>query len=89
MDAKRARLAEIARKSEDPAFWSDNAKAQALLGYEPTVDLEQGLRHTLAWCRSENAAAASRFCKSARHEPKRSVKARSPSSGRASSRHRP
>ncbi len=32
---------------------ADIAKAQALLGYEPTIDLEEGLQHTLDWCRSQ------------------------------------
>ena len=36
---------------------ADISKAKALLGYEPLVDLEQGLRHTLEWCRTESAAA--------------------------------
>jgi nucleoside-diphosphate-sugar epimerase len=39
---------------------ADISKAKALLGYTPIVDLEEGLRHTLAWCRGENTAAASR-----------------------------
>ena len=39
---------------------ADISKAKALLGYEPTVDLVEGLRHTLAWCRAESAMAASR-----------------------------
>ena len=39
---------------------ADISKAQALLGYTPTVDLEEGLRHTLAWCRGESAPAAGR-----------------------------
>jgi nucleoside-diphosphate-sugar epimerase len=39
---------------------ADIGKAQALLGYQPLVQLEEGLRHTLAWCRSEIAAARSR-----------------------------
>ena len=39
---------------------ADISKAQALLGYTPTVDLEEGLRHTLAWCRGESAAATAR-----------------------------
>jgi nucleoside-diphosphate-sugar epimerase len=39
---------------------ADIGKAQALLGYQPLVQLEEGLRHTLAWCRSEIAAAQSR-----------------------------
>jgi UDP-glucose 4-epimerase len=39
---------------------ADISKAKALLGYEPTVGLEDGLRHTLTWCQGESAAAASR-----------------------------
>src|SRR5262245_59566363 len=30
---------------------ADITKARALLGYEPTVNFEDGLRQTLAWCR--------------------------------------
>ncbi len=32
---------------------ADITKARRLLSYEPTVGLEEGLRHTLAWCRGE------------------------------------
>ena len=39
---------------------ADISKAKALLGYTPLVDLEEGLRHTLAWCQGERTAAASR-----------------------------
>jgi len=39
---------------------ADITKAKTLLGYEPTVSLEEGLKHTLEWCRSERPAAASR-----------------------------
>jgi nucleoside-diphosphate-sugar epimerase len=39
---------------------ADISKAKALLGYTPTVDLEEGLRHTLAWCQGESATAATR-----------------------------
>ena len=39
---------------------ADISKAKALLGYEPIVDLEEGLRHTLAWCQGERTAAARR-----------------------------
>jgi len=39
---------------------ADISKARRLLGYEPLIALEEGLRRTLAWCRSENAAAAGR-----------------------------
>jgi UDP-N-acetylglucosamine/UDP-N-acetyl-alpha-D-glucosaminouronate 4-epimerase len=51
---------EDARAGDVKDSQADISKAKALLGYEPTVDLEPGLRHTLAWCRSESAAAASR-----------------------------
>jgi len=37
---------------------ADISKARQLLGYEPIVQLEEGLRHTLDWCRSERPAAA-------------------------------
>jgi nucleoside-diphosphate-sugar epimerase len=37
---------------------ADIAKAHRLLGYTPLVSLEEGLRHTLEWCRSDAAAAA-------------------------------
>jgi nucleoside-diphosphate-sugar epimerase len=37
---------------------ADISKAKALLGYSPTVALEEGLRHTLAWCRGDTASAA-------------------------------
>ena len=33
---------------------ADITKAKTLLGYSPTVMLEEGLRHTLDWCRSEH-----------------------------------
>jgi UDP-glucose 4-epimerase len=36
---------------------ADISKAKALLGYAPTIPLEEGLRHTLAWCRSSSTAA--------------------------------
>jgi nucleoside-diphosphate-sugar epimerase len=36
---------------------ADITKAKTLLGYAPIVPLEEGLTHTLAWCRSEQAAA--------------------------------
>jgi UDP-glucose 4-epimerase len=39
---------------------ADITKARELLGYQPLVDLEEGLRHTLAWCQGESAPAASR-----------------------------
>ena len=36
---------------------ADITKAKDLLGYTPIVSLEEGLRHTLAWCRSERSVA--------------------------------
>ena len=39
---------------------ADMTKAKTLLGYQPTVSLEEGLRRTLEWCRAESAAAARR-----------------------------
>jgi UDP-glucose 4-epimerase len=36
---------------------ADIAKAKMLLGYEPTVGLEEGLRRTLDWSRAESAIA--------------------------------
>jgi len=35
---------------------ADITKARQLLGYTPTVGLEEGLQHTLEWCRSESAS---------------------------------
>jgi UDP-glucose 4-epimerase len=39
---------------------ADITKAKTILGYTPTVSLEEGLRHTLDWCRGDRAAAAGR-----------------------------
>lgn len=33
---------------------TSNDKAQKLLGYIPQVDIEEGMRRTIAWCRDEN-----------------------------------
>jgi nucleoside-diphosphate-sugar epimerase len=35
---------------------ADIAKARTLLGYEPIVGLEDGLRQTLDWCRTQQPA---------------------------------
>jgi nucleoside-diphosphate-sugar epimerase len=37
---------------------ADISKAQSLLGFTPTVGLEEGLRRTLDWCRTESPAGA-------------------------------
>ena len=39
---------------------ADITKAKTLLGYTPLVTLEEGLRPTLAWCRTTSATAAGR-----------------------------
>jgi len=39
---------------------ADITKARTLLGYEPIVSFEEGLKHTLDWCRAEAAATAGR-----------------------------
>jgi nucleoside-diphosphate-sugar epimerase len=39
---------------------ADITKARTLLGYTPLVGLEDGLRHTLEWCRTQSGAPASR-----------------------------
>ena len=36
---------------------ADISKARRLLGYEPIVDFEEGLRRTVEWYRSETAPA--------------------------------
>ena len=38
---------------------ADISKAETLLGYRPLVSLEEGLRRTLEWCRSETTAPSS------------------------------
>jgi nucleoside-diphosphate-sugar epimerase len=35
---------------------ADISKASRLLGYQPTVSLEEGLRRTIEWCRRESSA---------------------------------
>jgi nucleoside-diphosphate-sugar epimerase len=36
---------------------ADISKARALLGYEPSIDLEEGLKRTLEWCRADRHTA--------------------------------
>src|SRR5262245_15434974 len=39
---------------------ADITKARQLLGYTPIVALDEGLKHTLDWCRAESGAPAAR-----------------------------
>jgi UDP-N-acetylglucosamine 4-epimerase len=39
---------------------ADITKARTLLGYEPHVQLEEGLRRTLDWCRTQSEVTAAR-----------------------------
>ena len=45
-----------ARSGDVKDSQADITKAKELLGYSPIVGLEEGLRNTLAWCRSESAS---------------------------------
>ena len=47
---------EEARSGDVKDSQADISKARRLLGYEPIETLEEGLRRTLDWCRSEAAA---------------------------------
>jgi nucleoside-diphosphate-sugar epimerase len=44
---------QAAREGDVRDSQADISKAKRLLGYEPLVGLEEGLRKTLEWCRSE------------------------------------
>ena len=44
---------QAAREGDVRDSQADISKAKRLLGYEPLVELEEGLRKTLEWCRSE------------------------------------
>jgi UDP-glucose 4-epimerase len=46
-----------AREGDVRDSQADISKAKRLLGYEPLVGLEDGLRKTLEWCRTEAASA--------------------------------
>jgi UDP-glucuronate 4-epimerase len=39
--------------SEPPVTYADISKARRLLGYAPTVEIEEGMRRFLAWYREE------------------------------------
>jgi UDP-glucose 4-epimerase len=62
-------LGELTGRSVNPSYGparagdvrdsqADISRARQLLGYEPTVSFEEGLRRTVEWYRSENAAVA-------------------------------
>jgi nucleoside-diphosphate-sugar epimerase len=43
-----------ARQGDVKHSQADIAKAERMLGYRPTVNLEEGLRHTVAWYQTES-----------------------------------
>ena len=45
IDKKRIRP----KESEVERLWADNLKAKKLLGWKPTVSLDEGLRKTIEW----------------------------------------
>ena len=49
-----------ARQGDVKDSQADITRARALLGYEPIVTLEEGLRRTLEWCRADASAAGPR-----------------------------
>jgi len=51
---------EEARAGDVRDSQADITKARELLGYTPNVGLDEGLQHTLDWCRTESGAPASR-----------------------------
>jgi nucleoside-diphosphate-sugar epimerase len=51
---------EEARAGDVKDSQADISRAKALLGYTPIVALEEGLRHTLEWCRQSSPASAAR-----------------------------
>ena len=47
-------------KADVPATWASIQKAKALLGWEPQVSLEEGIRRSVAWY-MENRELASKL----------------------------
>ena len=52
-----APIYEDVRQGDVKDSQADISKAQMLLGYHPIVSLEEGLKHTLDWCRSSQCPA--------------------------------
>ncbi len=52
---RSSRSSPRARAGDVTDSQADITKAQRLLGYTPSVGLEDGLRDTLDWCRAESA----------------------------------
>lgn len=61
MDADFGKVVDVVgdRPGKDAAYLLDNAKARRTLGWEPRVDLDGGIRETIAWVR-ENLDALSK-----------------------------
>tara|TARA_Y100000310_G_scaffold345815_1_gene470397 strand:- start:11424 stop:12332 length:909 start_codon:yes stop_codon:yes gene_type:complete len=43
------------RKKEQMRYFGDNSKAKRILGWEPKIDLEEGLRRTVEWHKSQKS----------------------------------
>jgi UDP-glucose 4-epimerase len=56
--ARMSPIYKEARAGDVKDSQADITKAKALLGYIPIIDLEEGLRYTLDWCRTDNAATS-------------------------------
>ena len=60
LGADLAAVYEASRAGDVRDSQADISKARTLLGYQPSVSLEEGLRRTLEWCRAERAGGGSR-----------------------------
>jgi nucleoside-diphosphate-sugar epimerase len=56
--ARMSPIYKEARAGDVKDSQADITKAKTLLGYTPIVDLEEGLRYTLDWCRTDNATTS-------------------------------
>ena len=63
MFKKKARIKKVVPIQADPPdTWADITKAKKLLGWSPKVDLDEGIRRTVAWyLENEKWASKIRF----------------------------
>jgi dTDP-L-rhamnose 4-epimerase len=50
-----ARLSATSRSGDIRHCWADATKARALLGFEPEVSFDEGMRELVAWVREQEA----------------------------------